>query len=305
MGSTKSTREVRVGERPDACWQRDRSRSMAVSRTATAGRDTAATAAMARTATTVATSRTALTAGNETGGSPPWGRRRAASSATRPTSCPPWRRSAPTPSAEVTRQSWKERWRNVCFSMIVCDVGPPQTALRESRGSSWPGWGRIGSSWCCWASRWRWSAGLWTMPAQRACKVRHQRNVCSLPGFTLAVLHILLLSASSICQPTNGFIRSSGATSPFSTWPGFHIPSSSYCSPRYSVTWLLPKLAVSTANLVDVPTWLHLFALSMSHNHLIIYICLPFTWKTDMVLNINGIVPIIPICYQSITICTM
>lgn len=192
MESTKSTREVRVGERPDACWQRDRSKSMAATCTAAARRDTATAAAMARTATTVASSSTALTTGNGTGGSPRWGRRRAASSATRSTSCPPWRRNAPTPSAEVTRKSWIERWRNVCFSVIVCDVGPPQTASRESRGSSWPGSGRIGSSWCCWASRWHWSAGPWTMPAQRACKVRHRgatgadkRSVCSLPGFTL------------------------------------------------------------------------------------------------------------------------
>lgn len=175
MGSTKSTREVRVGERPDACWQRDRSRNMAATRTATArrGTATAAAAAMARMATTVATS-TLLITGNGTGGSPPWRQRRPVSSATRLTSCPPWRRNAPTPSAEVTRNSWKERWRNVCFSMIVCDVGLLQTALRESRGSSWPDWEKIGSSSCCWASPWRWSAGRWTTPAQRACKVRHQ-----------------------------------------------------------------------------------------------------------------------------------
>lgn len=248
MGSTKSTREVRVGERPDACWQRDRSRNMAVTvRTATARRGTATAVAMARTATMVATS-TLLTTGNGTDGSPPWRRRRPKSSATRPTSCPPWRRNAPTPSAEVTRNSWNERWRNVCFSMIVCDAGLLQTALRESRGSSWPGWGKIGSSWCCWASPWRWSAGRWTTPVQRACKVRHRgvsgannRTVRYLPGLTLWPLS----HPVPVCQPTNGFIRSWGATSPCSTWPGFHIPWSSYCSPHYSVIWLLLKLAVS------------------------------------------------------------
>lgn len=30
----------------------------------------------------------------------------------------------------------------------------------------------------CWASQWRWSAGQWTMPARRACKVRLQNPQC-------------------------------------------------------------------------------------------------------------------------------
>lgn len=113
MGSTKSTREVRVGERPDACWQRNTSRNMAATRTATVRPGTATAAAMARTDTTVATS-TPLTTANGTGGSPPWQRRPPVSSVTRLTLSPLWRRNAPTPSAEVTRNSLKERWRNVC-----------------------------------------------------------------------------------------------------------------------------------------------------------------------------------------------
>lgn len=106
MASTKSTREVQADERPHGCWQRDRSRNTAPTHTATGRCDMdTATVATVRTDAMAVTS-TALTTGRGTGVSPPWGQRRPMSNKLKPILCPPWRRNAPTPSAEVNCNSF-------------------------------------------------------------------------------------------------------------------------------------------------------------------------------------------------------
>lgn len=123
MASTKSTREVQADERPHGCWQRDRSRNTAPTHTATARCDMdTATVAMVRTDAMAVTS-TALTTGRGTGVSPLWGQRRPMSNKLKPILCPPWRRNAPTPNAEVNCNSLMERWSNLCFCLTVwCSV---------------------------------------------------------------------------------------------------------------------------------------------------------------------------------------
>lgn len=113
MGSTKSTKEVPGDGRPHACWPRDRSRNMAAILVAMGGRTM--DMATVKTDTTVDTS-TAIAAGNGTGISSTWRKRLLMSREPNSILCPPWRRNAPTPSAEVSSSEPKgnsrywDRW---------------------------------------------------------------------------------------------------------------------------------------------------------------------------------------------------
>lgn len=68
-----------------------------------------------------------------------------------------------------------------------------------------------------------------------------------MPFILVSSFHPLCPSLPpSLLQPINGFMGSWRGTSPCSTWPGFHIPWYSSCSPPSSVTWSLLKLSVCT-----------------------------------------------------------
>lgn len=57
----------------------------------------------------------------------------------------------------------------VLFGDLVCFW---QTALLGYSGFLWRGWERTGSFWFCWELQWLLSAGQWTTPVQRVCKVQ-------------------------------------------------------------------------------------------------------------------------------------
>lgn len=253
MASTKSTREVQADERPRGCWQRDRSRSTAPTRTATARCDMdTATVAMVRTGAMAVTS-TALTTGKGTGVSPPWGQRRPTSNKLKLILCPPWRRNAPTPSAEVNCNSLKEeRCRDLsdcCWCSFSADcIARVQRFLVTRLGEDWIFLVLLGITMALvsWTMDY---ASAKSLQGKASGPTRPSKNHYHLFSFlwsSFNLFHTLLLSATSICQPINGFIRSWGGTSPCSTWPGFLIPWSSYCSPPCSVTWLLLKPVVGT-----------------------------------------------------------
>lgn len=226
MGSTRSTTGHRGDGRPRGCWLRDRSRNTADT---TTGRH-----ATPITATDISM---AITAGSGLNIMPTWTTTTSMSNRLKKTSSFPWRRSAPTPNAEV--RAAEEGSEVMLSHSLFCDwlcclvwtdcIARVQRFLVTRLGEDWIFLVLLGITM---------ALVSWTMDYASAK---------SLQGKTIHLIieclcFLTLFSHVNFLQRINGSMESWGGTSPCSTWPGSLILWYLFCSPPFFVTWFLLKL---------------------------------------------------------------